>query len=100
MAELVQIGDLAQGICNAHPAPVHFTASFATGSETVSCDGIGLVRVGDTGPTDCGHTIIAIAGSEIIKADGIELVRVGDPVAVVEGGDGVIITGCGLIKDA
>lgn len=61
----------------------------------MTCDGVGVARVGDTGVTDCGHTIQIVEGSSIATALGIGLARVGDAVVVLEGGSGVITTGSG-----
>lgn len=95
MSAVARVGDLAQGTCRApvHSQPVEFTATFSTGSDTVFVDGAPVVRIGDVGHTDCGHTIIAITGSSIVLADGIGVVRMNDLVEVQEGGEGVVITG-------
>ena len=90
---IARIGDQAEGTCTAHDSPRHFVATITTGSGIVTCDGIGVARVGDTGVTDCGHTIRITEGSGIATALGIGLARVGDAVIVVEGGSGVITTG-------
>jgi uncharacterized Zn-binding protein involved in type VI secretion len=59
----------------------------------MTADGIGIIRVGDTGVTDCNHTIIAVSGSDVFDDRGAAVIRVGDIVQVVEGGYGVTTTG-------
>ena len=90
---IARIGDQATGTCLAHTSPRQFTATITTGSDIVTCDGIGVARVGDTGTTDCGHTIQITEGSTLTTVLGIGVARVGDAVIVVEGGSGVITTG-------
>lgn len=96
MAEPVcRVGDCVVGTCEAN-APNHprdFTGVWMTGSDVVIADGIQVIRVGDTGVTDCGHTFVAVTGSDIANDQGIALHRVGDIVHVIEGGVGVSVTG-------
>lgn len=94
-----RVGDQITGVCNAsvHNGSRNFVGTWTTGSSVVSSEGLGVVRVGDLGITDCGHTIRAIQGSSIVTADGIGVVRVGDQVEVIEGGYGTTTTGSGLI---
>lgn len=87
------------GVCEAS-APGHprdFVGAWATGSDTVTADGLGVVRVGDIGHTDCDHTFIAVEGSDTCQADGLGLHRVNDVVQVLEGGVGVSVTGSDTI---
>lgn len=89
-------GDITTGICNGpgHPPGFNFTATWATCSPDVSVDGgLGIVRVGDTGPTNCGHTIQATVGSSLGKVNGLAIQRVGDPVIVIQSGSGISQTG-------
>lgn len=95
MAGVCRIGDSVTGTCRAavvgHPRT--FTGTWSTGSSVVQANGIGVVRVGDTGITDCGHTIQATVGSSAMTADGLPVHRVGDAVIIVQGGSGVSSTG-------
>jgi hypothetical protein len=97
MAEkaICRVGDHCTGTCTVATTghPRAFTGTWQTGSTVCSADGIGIVRVGDTGITDCGHTIHASGGSTIGTADGIAIHRVGDPVTIVGGGTGTSTTG-------
>lgn len=90
-----RVGDQAEGICqvNAIGHPRHFVATWQVGSPYCTCDGIPIVRVGDTGITDCGHTIQAVDGAPYSSSDGLRIHRVGDPVIVIGGGTGVSTTG-------
>lgn len=90
---VARVGDTVVGTCRAHRSPRPYTGILATGSATVTADGSGVVRVGDVGYTDCGHTLQVVSGSGIITANGIAVSRVGDAVIVVEGGDGIIVSG-------
>lgn len=89
------VGDLVVGTCtaNADGHPRSFTGTWIVGSSLVNANGIGVIRTGDIGITDCGHTIQAIVGSSLVTSDGISVVRVGDPVIVLEGGSGIAVTG-------
>ena len=90
---IARIGDQVTGVCLAHNSPRQFTATISTGSSIVTCDGLGVARVGDTGITDCGHTIQIIEGSTLASVLGVAIARAGDAVTVIEGGSGVITTG-------
>lgn len=90
---ICRIGDSCTGTCTAHRYPRSFTGTWTTGSTSVKIGGVGVVRVGDTGVTDCGHHIVAVGGSSGIIANGIGLHRIGDSVLVLEGGSGVTTSG-------
>ena len=90
---ICRVGDLVTGTCNAHAIPRAFTGQWVVGSPTVTANGIGVIRTGDTGITDCGHTIQATVGSILVSSNGIGVVRVGDPVIIVQGGFGITTTG-------
>lgn len=94
-AKVCRIGDAITGTCQANATghPRTFTGVWKVGSNVIMADGIGVVRVGDTGLTDCNHTILAVAGSSIVDDRGAFLVRVGDAISIVEGGYGVTTTG-------
>lgn len=92
---ICRIGDTVTGTCNAN-APGHprtFTGTWQTGSTVVKIDGLGVVRVGDSGTTDCNHNFTATTGSTVADDNGIKLHRVGDTVTVTEGGSGTSQTG-------
>jgi len=86
MAKIVRMSDTVNGTCNAHVPPRSFIGTFNSGSPTVTCHGLKVVRIGDTGTTDCGHNIKAMTGSSVVKADDIGVHRVGDTGIVIEGG--------------
>jgi uncharacterized Zn-binding protein involved in type VI secretion len=88
-----RIGDIVTGTCNNHTHPRSYTGTWDAGSTDVYANGISLIRKGDTGTTDCGHTFVADGGSTAVDSDGLQLQRVGDTVTVIGGGDGISITG-------
>ena len=92
---VVRIGDTAVGYCSGpgHPPNRAFTGVWTAGSSTVLADGIGVVRAGDHGVTDCSHTMIASNGSSISTADGLAVHRVGDVLIIAENGVGVSTSG-------
>lgn len=95
MNSICRIGDIVTGTClvstTGHPRS--FTGTWTTGSQVVFADNIGVVRLGDSGITDCNHTFVAIAGSLYSTVEGLPLIRVGDTVEVIGGGTGTAITG-------
>lgn len=97
MKQICRIGDQVTGTCrfprNDHPRA--FTGTWDVGSGIVTCDGIGVVRQNDTGTTDCGHTFKADGGVDVLSADGLKIQRVGDTVTLLQGGEGVSVTGSG-----
>ena len=95
MTGVCRIGDLVTGTCqaNAQGHPRQFTGTWVTGSTDVTCDNVGVVKVGDQGITDCNHHFVAVEGSSTVSSGGINIVVVGDAVTVIEGGFGVTITG-------
>ena len=98
---LCRIGDQVQGTCrvNAPGHPRAFTGTWNTGSSNITADGIGIVRVDDTGTTDCGHTFKAIEGAEWSSdTNGKKLHRVGDAVEVIGGGEGISVTGSNICR--
>ena len=92
---ICRVGDQVTGTCNAHTTPRTFIGTWVTGSSIGTVDGLGIIREGDTGITDCNHHFVATEGSSIFKENGIAIHRVGDAVIVTEGGEGVSITGSG-----
>ena len=94
-----RIGDHITGTCEASGSdhPRDFIGVWTTGSDYVTADGIPVVRVGDFGVTDCGHTIQAATGSDYVTADNIPVVRVNDLTIIIEGGHGVAVTGSDIV---
>lgn len=92
-AKIARVGDTVTGICNGHQNPIPFTGTWITGSPNVTVNGIAVVRLGDTGQANCGHTFVASTASDIIKADGIFIHRVGDQVLPIPGGSGSTVSG-------
>lgn len=93
MQNVALVGDKVEGTCNAHDSPRSFIGTWTQGSGRYTCQGKEVIRVGDKGVTDCGHTIEAVTGSERSVFGGKGLHRVGDQVVVLEGGQGVTVTG-------
>lgn len=92
---ICRVGDQCTGTCTA-AAPGHprsFIGTWTTGSPTTFVEGLPVVRIGDTGITDCGHHMVAAGNTNTFTADGIKVIRVGDAVSIVEGGSGVTSTG-------
>lgn len=93
--ELCTVGDLVVGRCEAK-APGHprsFIGTWMTGSPTQTINGSDVVREGDIGVTDCGHTLQAVSSSSTGSSLEENLHRVGDIAIVLEGGVGVSVTG-------
>ena len=92
---VARVGDVVTGYCDGpgHVRGRPFVGVWPTGSGTVVANGVAVIRVGDTGVTDCGHTFIAQTGSDITTDTGIPIHRVGDVVATEGGGVGVTVTG-------
>ena len=95
--EVCTVGDLVVGTCQAK-APGHprsFIGTWMTGSAIQTIDGKEVVREGDIGTTDCGHTLQAVSSSSVGSSIEENLHRVGDVAIVLEGGIGVSVTGSG-----
>lgn len=95
MPGVARVGDVVVGYCNGpgHPANRDFTGTWVSGSPTVTADDLSVIRVGDTGVTDCGHMFYALTGSSTSTADGLEVHVVGC-VCITEGdGVGTTVTG-------
>lgn len=92
---IARIGDTVTGICNGsgHVSGYSFTGTWVTGSNNCVADNKGIIRIGDTGTTNCGHHFHATTGSSIGTANGLAIHRVGDQVIVNEGGYGQTVTG-------
>jgi hypothetical protein len=87
-------GDIVTGVCLNHDDPQPFTGVWGSGSLNVIANGIGIIREGDTGNTNCGHIFVANgSSSDDVTANGLSLQRIGDTVTVIGGGNGTSITG-------
>jgi len=73
---VARIGDTGEGTCSLHPG--NRIVTFDSGSSTTKADSVAILRIGDTGVTDCGGVTIATTGSSAVKADDIFVHRVGD----------------------
>ena len=96
MIPVARVGDTVVGYCrgDGHTTDREFVGVWTTGSSTVFADNIiEVVRIGDIGITDCGHTFVAATGAETVFADNIGVHRVGDTVITEGGGVGVSTTG-------
>jgi len=94
-SHICRVTDQVTGVCEAD-APGHpraFVGTWNTGSIDCTANGLGLIRQGDTGTTDCGHPFIANGGSIDVVSNGLLIQRVGDPVTLPLGGYGNSITG-------
>lgn len=99
---VARVNDIVNGTCKV-TAPNHpreFTGVWQAGSDICSADGLGIIRVGDIGITDCNHHFVAVSGSDVSTADGLAIHRVGDAVTIQEsgGGEGITITGSDTIQ--
>lgn len=81
---IMRVGDIVEGTCYAHDSPRPFTGVFTNGSGIGTADGLAIIRVGDTGDTDCGHHFRAVTGASNSTCDGIPIHRVGDTGVVIE----------------
>lgn len=99
MPGVARVGDVVVGYCNGpgHAANRDFTGTWLTGSPVVTADGLPVVRVGDTGITDCGHMFYAVTGVEIATSDGLLVHTIGC-VCITEGdGVGTTVTGSDIV---
>jgi hypothetical protein len=104
-AGVARVGDTGSSTinCSLHTPSQSFTYTWTTGSTTIDILGIGVIRVGDTCPSSCGHTVIAFTGAGFSSGDnGGAIHRVGDIVHIQEGGTGVGVTntGSGIVDAA
>lgn len=92
---VARIGDTVTGVCNGsgHAVGRPFTGTWQTGSPTVTANGIPVVRLGDTGITDCGHQFTATTASSVSFANNIQIHRVTDSVLTEGGGPGNTVSG-------
>lgn len=94
--------DTVNGLCSGpgHAPNLPFVGNFTSGSSAIVANGFGIVRVGDTGVTNCGfgHHIKATTGSSVAIADGLAIHRVGDTGIVVEGGTYTASVGDSIVQ--
>jgi uncharacterized Zn-binding protein involved in type VI secretion len=97
VGDICRTNDIVVGRCEASAVghPRDFVGTWTSGSNDVLSNHLSVVRVGDFGTTDCGHTLQATVGSDTVTVNNIPVVRIGDVVMVVEGGVGVTTTGSG-----
>lgn len=82
MSAVCRNGDSTTGVCNPGlPCCPHSrsgTVSVVSGD--VNANGLGVHRLGDTGPTNCPHggTFASVAGSGSVFCNGQPVVRIGD----------------------
>ena len=90
-----RVGDEVIGTCNGsgHPAGRPFIGCWSTGSDVLTADGLGVVLLGDSGVTDCGHIFTASSASSIASVSGVGVHRVGDQVLTEGGGVGHSVSG-------
>lgn len=81
------------GYCNGpgHVPNLPCTGVYTSGSEDGFSSGVSVVRIGDTGITDCGHMVIVSTGSDTVLMDQPGIHRVGD-IGITEGGGIVTAT--------
>lgn len=98
VGDVCRTGDPVSGTCTQHVPARAWTGVWGAGSTILKADGIGVIRVNDTGVCSCGHTFKANAGSTIIKDGILGLHRVGDAVIVIGGGTGNSLSGSLTVK--
>jgi hypothetical protein len=89
---IMRVGDPFSGICTAHSHPTDFTGVFTQDHGIGTASGRAIVRIGDTAPTSCGHTIQVTTGGNTIVS-GIRIHREGDTGIVIQGGSYTAGTG-------
>lgn len=82
MPAIARMGDATTGVCNiGEPCCPHSrTGTVSVTSGDTYVNGLGLHRLGDTGPTNCPHsgTFASVAGSATVFCNGKAVVRIGD----------------------
>lgn len=103
MQGVARTGDSVSGVCSAsgHPSNRGWSGVWSSVHSTLHSDGVGMILVGDTGSTSCGHTFRASTGSSVAGANGTALHRSGDAVVIVEGpGSGSTNSGSSVVLSA
>lgn len=93
MSGVCRIGDHCTGTCTVHSRT--FTGTWTGGTTVLTVDGLGVVRIGDVGVTDCSppHQIVASGGTTTTTIGGTGIHRIGDAVTVTSGGSGTSNSG-------
>jgi hypothetical protein len=103
MLGVARTGDTVSGVCSApgHTTNRAFTGVWTSTHTTIQSEGKGIILVGDTGSTDCGHTFRATTGSSLVSNNSTRLHRVTDNINIVEGpGSGTTTTGSTVVQCA
>lgn len=95
MTQIARINDIVVGYCNGsgHQPGREFVGVWITSSDNESAESQGIIRVGDIGTTDCGHTFVAATGSDQAFSEGKALHRIDDIVLTEGDGIGVTLSG-------
>lgn len=92
MPAVCRSGDQTTGTCDLGlPCCPHSrTGTNAEVSPDVFANGLGVHRLGDTGPTNCPHggTFKTVAGSSSVFVNGRPVIRVGDGTVCMSCGQG------------
>ena len=93
--QVVVVGSLASGTCNAHATPQDWTGQVLSGVPLLTVTGQSISRVGDLGSCSCGHAfrISQASGSLLSTPPGVPVSVVGDAVEVVDGSGTVVGSG-------
>lgn len=103
MPGVCRVGDTCAGICDigAIDCPHNYSGGTCdTGSPSVFVEGKAVVRVGDTGATNCPHSgnFKSSAGSATVFVNKIPVARIGDGITcTVCGNSGSHTTGSGTV---
>ena len=91
MAAVARQGDTTTGTCNLKLdcCPHGRTGTNSQVSGNVFANGLGVHRLGDTGPTNCPHggTFQTVAGSSSVFVNGRAIIRISD---------GTVCLSCGM----
>lgn len=102
MPAVCRNGDATTGICDLKlPCCSHArTGTISVVSGNVFCNGLGVHRLQDTGPTNCPHggTFVTTAGSGSVFVNGRPVIRIGDATVCMSCGQpGHHTTGSGNV---
>jgi hypothetical protein len=89
MPGMARIGDRTTGVCRhpSHDPAITVGGSITTGSSSVTDEGKGVARIGDTVTSDCGHIGNIVTASSQISAEGSLVARQGDSFSGVYSGN-------------
>lgn len=103
MPGVCRVGDTCSGTCDIGAIDCPHTYNGGTcdnGSPSVFINGKAVVRVGDTGATNCPHigSFSSTEGSSSVFVNGKAVVRIGDSISCVRcGKSGTHTTGSGTV---